>query len=102
MAVSEAIPEVLAVLLGDVYKKLSAKHATNDFNTAHIRTNEYWQENIGILMPANKSIEAFLFDMSPNKVPVASIDMRARNSSWSKGTNLCESFDCAPRNIAQS
>lgn len=53
-------------------------------------------------MLVDKSIEAFLFDMSRNNVLVASIDMSARNSSWSDSTNLCESCDCAPRDIAQS
>lgn len=58
MAASEAIPEVLAVLLGGVYGGLSGSHATNDFTDAHIRRNENWQGNIGSRMLVSKSIEA--------------------------------------------
>lgn len=43
MAASEAIPKVLAGLLGDVYRKLSAMYATNDFTDAHIKREQYWQ-----------------------------------------------------------
>lgn len=42
LAASEAVPEVLAVLLGDFYENLSASHATNDFTDARIRRNGNW------------------------------------------------------------
>lgn len=58
MAASEAIPEVLAVLLGGIYGDSSGSHATNDFTDAHIRRNETWQGNIGSRMLVRKSIEA--------------------------------------------
>lgn len=74
MSASEAIPEVPAVLLGDVCEKVSAMHATNNFDNAHIRRNGYWQGNIAMLMLGNKSIKACFLDMSPNKVLVAFID----------------------------
>jgi hypothetical protein len=71
MAVLETIPKVLVVLLGDVYRILSAMYATNDISNAHIR---YWKGEIDTLVLVNESTKACQLDISPKKVPVASID----------------------------
>jgi hypothetical protein len=73
MAASEGISKVLMVLLGDVYRKLSAMHrmyATYYFTNAHSKREEYWQGKRDTLM----LIKACHLDMSSNIVPVASID----------------------------
>ena len=63
MAASEAIPEVLAVLLGDVYGKLSAINVTNGPTKAHIKNSEYQQGKIRKLVLASNSVKAGLLDM---------------------------------------
>ena len=45
LAASEAVPEVLAMLLGDFYENLSASHVTNDFTDARIRRNGNCKKN---------------------------------------------------------
>ena len=75
MAASEAIPEVLAVLLGDVYRDLSAIRATNELINAYIRRNGNWQAKPSKLVLVSKSIRQIgLVDISPKSGSVAPID----------------------------